>query len=122
MRALQHTLQHTFKFFDALAEFCYGNTLQKTMTVFWKNNFFCKRAKEFQTAMRIQRLLYGSGIWTLHIGIHIHALGCVCLYVCIRIWTWIYMRVFACTCRNRYGVATISRLIKIIGVFCKRAL
>ena len=102
MRALQHTLQHTVNFLDVLADFCSGNTLQNKLTVFCRNIVFCKRAKEFPTKMQSQRLLYGYGIWTLHIGIHIPALGCVCLYVYIRIWTWIYMRVFACTCRYRY--------------------
>ena len=27
-----------------------------------------------------------------------------------------------CACVNRYEVATVSRLLKIIGLFCKRAL
>jgi len=31
-------------------------------------------------------------------------------------------RVFFVTCRCWYGVATISRLLKIVGLFCKRAL
>jgi len=29
---------------------------------------------------------------------------------------------YSCTCKYEYGVASISRLLKIIGLFCKRAL
>ena len=38
------------------------------------------------------------------------------LYVCVYIYT--HLRLYLYT----YGVATISRLLKIIGLFCKRAL
>ena len=50
---------------------------------------------------------------------------CVCVYLCVGIW------VLACVCvfgncwavlAERYGVATVSRIDKIIGLFCKRAL
>jgi len=49
---------------------------------------------------------------------------CVCVYVCV------YVSLFEtrswCVCvyvsQTEYGVASISRLLKIIGLFCKRAL
>ena len=61
---------------------------------------------------------------------------CLCLFVCL--FVCVYVCVCACVCacvlcckrflesqlNNRYtthGVATISRLLKIIGLFCKRA-
>ena len=41
----------------------------------------------------------------------------------MRVWVCLFMfhcgLICACGC---YGVATISRLLKIIGLFCKRAL
>ena len=45
--------------------------------------------------------------------------------ICTYIYLCIYMHMkyggFCDICGN-YGVATISRLLKIIGLFCKRAL
>jgi len=64
------------------------------------------------------------------------ARACVCACVCVPIRRvacgWV-MRVCVCVCvcvcvaayyagETQYGVATISRLLKIIGLFCKRAL
>jgi len=44
-----------------------------------------------------------------------------CVYC--SVFVYIYVRVHICVvCHTRYGVATISRLLKIIGLFCKRAL
>jgi len=40
----------------------------------------------------------------------------VCLHVCVH-WMHVYTMVW-----HHYGVATINRLLKIIGLFCKRAL
>ena len=55
---------------------------------------------------------------------------CVPLHVCVSHYIYISMYVMyvsgVCVCASlytsRYGVATISRLLKIIGLFCKRAL
>jgi len=57
---------------------------------------------------------------------------CVCVRVCVCVpvcaWCQHYLCVFEwrspipVTTLTWYGVATISRLIKIIGLFCKRAL
>jgi len=38
---------------------------------------------------------------------------CVCMYMCICV------HVCLCVAPSRYGVATISRLLKIIGLFCR---
>jgi len=47
------------------------------------------------------------------------------LYLCIYIYVFMYICIHFCTdldaCPS-YGVATISRLLKMIGLFCKRAL
>ena len=44
---------------------------------------------------------------------------CACLHLCVYICEYMYM--CACECRY-YGVATISRMLKNIGLFCKRDL
>ena len=56
------------------------------------------------------------------------------MYVCTYVYSYIYMYIYIYVCifvtespmldRNDscYGVATISRLLKIIGFYCKRAL
>ena len=47
---------------------------------------------------------------------------CVCVCVCARVCACMnFMQVLEILSRP-YGVATISRLLKIIGLFCKRAL
>jgi len=43
---------------------------------------------------------------------------CVCKYICACVCVSIDVHV----CIGRYQVATMSRLPKIIGLFCKRAL
>ena len=43
---------------------------------------------------------------------------CMCVYVCVSI---MYLCVYVCVVFV-YGVATICRLLKIIGLFLKRAL
>jgi len=57
---------------------------------------------------------------------------CMCVYVCVCVCVCVCVSVCVCdnTCRHRhkcrhrhrYGVASISRLLKIVGLFCKRAL
>ena len=51
----------------------------------------------------------------MYVCVHIHVqilVYCIYSYICTCLYTQIYA----------YGVATISRLLKIIGLFCKRAL
>jgi len=43
-------------------------------------------------------------------------------YICIHIFSCICIHVYICIWQNTYGVATISRLLKITGLFRKRAL
>jgi len=62
------------------------------------------------------------------VGVYVFA--CVCLCVCLGVR--VLVCVSTCACRRmdkclhvapiRYGVATISRLLKNIRLFCKRAL
>ena len=57
---------------------------------------------------------------------------CVCLYILIRIYTCMYIRMYVDgdapgrgpseRDRDSYGVASVSRLLKIICLFCTRAL
>jgi len=47
---------------------------------------------------------------------------CVHVCLCVRVCVCVCMCVFVCVCVSwicRYGVATISRLLKIIGLFCR---
>jgi len=56
--------------------------------------------------------------------IHVHRSVFVCTLVTFHVWGGIHVRqptTFR-VCHVAYGVATISRLLKIIGLFCKRAL
>ena len=48
--------------------------------------------------------------------------SCVSVCVCIVMYLYIYIYTYLCVYSCIYGVATISRLPKIIGLFCKRAL
>ena len=51
-------------------------------------------------------------------GVYVYIRMSVCMYVCVcSVCVDGKMR-----CRYRYGVATISRLLKFIDLFCKRAL
>jgi len=57
------------------------------------------------------------------------SLVCVCVCVCVCVWhVWMryvthsYVRHDSFTCVTWYGVATISRLLKLTCLFCKRAL
>ena len=53
-----------------------------------------------------------------HISIYLLIYACVCVCVCVRVY--MCTRVYMCSdpCQTlRYGVATISRLLKIIGLF-----
>ena len=54
---------------------------------------------------------------------------CVCVFVCVCARVCVRVRANSISTQKRptcyppcYGVATISRLLKIIGLFCKRAL
>ena len=59
---------------------------------------------------------------------------CVCLFTCVHIYkTYVYVHnhvhcvcvyifLHVCTYMKTYGVATISRLLQIIGLFCQRNL
>jgi len=65
--------------------------------------------------------------FTDHSYVYMCAFMCVC--VCLSVWKWTCVHVCACACacmlkinRTYYGVATISRLLKTIGLFCKRDL
>jgi len=55
----------------------------------------------------------------VHVHVHVHV--CVCMYTHIHVY--VHMCGSAdCVWRLGYEVATISRLLKITGLFCKRAL
>ena len=77
----------------------------------------------------------------IHIHIHIHIHICIYAYTYTYIYTHIYTHIFTYVHINvwhtykqmyicihndvktyKYGVATISRRLKIIGLFCKRAI
>ena len=44
---------------------------------------------------------------------------CACAYVCVYVYMQVCFTESAPYPRKVYGVATISRLLKIIGLFCK---
>ena len=61
----------------------------------------------------------------VHISVYsIHT----CIHICIYIYIFMYMDQFkhinesSSRTTSSHGVATMSRLFKIIGLFCKRAL
>ena len=64
----------------------------------------------------------------VYIYVHIYTLmyNHICAYVQMYIYAYIYINTFHHAAPARhialYGVATISRILKIIGLFCKRAL
>ena len=53
-----------------------------------------------------------TGWWSVCMCVYVYV--CVCVCVCVCVWTLDH--------KSRYGVARISRLLKIIGLFYKRAL
>jgi len=81
-------------------------------------------------------------IYVLYIYMYIHIYACIHTYMCICIYTYIYTYIYIYIytythiylyihiyINNElglwlafdYGLVTISRLLKIIGLFCKRA-
>ena len=54
----------------------------------------------------------------MYTHVHMYTCGvcaCVCMCMCVRVYAqW--------TTPLRYEVASVSRLLKIVGIFCKRAL
>jgi len=68
----------------------------------------------------------------VHIYMYICLCTYICIYVCAHIGMYIYMlegmciyvhkHIYICLCIYCYGVATISRLLKMIGLFCERDL
>ena len=84
-----------------------------------------------------QPLQFAAGLSSgqVYIHIHIYIYIYICIYVCIYIYIYIYLHVYRpippyrSLCRvshlyiySWYRVATTSKLLKIIGLFCKRAL
>jgi len=60
--------------------------------------------------------VYLSGFST--VGAYTVVCVCVCVHVCVCV------RLCVCVCASLsgYGVASVSRIDKIVGLFCKRAL
>jgi len=52
----------------------------------------------------------------------VHVCVQLLVYICVQIYKVFGHYIYRCYVSNAYGVATISRLLKIIGLFCKRAL
>ena len=64
-----------------------------------------------------QRMNFATGIHT-----RMCVCVCVCVFLCVFV-TCIFRSVFGDTkIQLCYGVATISRLLRFYGLFCKRAL
>ena len=83
----------------------------------WKIKTFCEWVRESLMCMPFIHSGYSRQSICRHMSV------CVC--VCVRERKWLSERVldvYACHSYVSYGVATISRLLKIIGLFCKRAL
>ena len=64
---------------------------------------------------------------TSRFNIHTHIYIYIPVHICIYAYIYIYMRYITCNTsfisrRHHGGVATISRLLKTLGLFCKRAL
>ena len=61
----------------------------------------------------------------LHVCINFHIIIDFCVPIAVYTTTWVYpfpcRNIFVCGA-DWYGVATISRLLKMIGLFCKRAI
>ena len=67
----------------------------------------------------------------IHILKYIHTCLCVCVCVCTCVFVYMYVQVCVCVCvsatvflpkhmtYHAYGVATISRLLQILGLFCR---
>jgi len=54
----------------------------------------------------------------MYLCIYVYTYICVCVYICI--YTYMYICIYTRT--YVYGLATISRMLKNIRLFCKRAL
>ena len=64
-----------------------------------------------------------KSVYCLYIG-YMYIKICICEYTCMRMYTCIKKarRKPHGVGYNVYGVASVSRIDKIIGLFCKRAL
>ena len=58
----------------------------------------------------------------MHIYIYIYVYIYIYIYIHIYVLTHKHAHIFRGLASWGYGVATISRLLKLIGLFCKRAL
>jgi len=56
------------------------------------------------------------------VGVCVCEFECECVCVCVCVCVPLYANKIGQYSIIAYGVATISRLLKIIGLFCKRAL
>ena len=72
----------------------------------------------------VAHLIHTSVDICMYLYIHVHVFICTCTYTYLHVYIYMpytgtqrYGAFNAC-----YGVATISRLLKSIGLFCKRAL
>ena len=57
-----------------------------------------------------------------HLALHVYSQGRNEIHVYSHIWIWMYLQIYIQIYLHTYGVAPISRLLQIIGLFCKRAL
>jgi len=72
------------------------------------------------TCMYVYIYMAGKAEMNAYTNTYLYMYVYINIYICMQ---WIYTQTYICTYhRWWYGVATISRLIQLIGLFCKRAL
>jgi len=68
--------------------------------------------------------VFAGGCMYMSEWVHVWASECKYMSKWVHVWAGecMYLRASACIWASDYGVATCSRLLKIIGLLCKRAL
>ena len=97
-------------------------------------NMWMSRCGSLQYTRRLANNLKKKGCqwpWCLHTHINTHTHICTRMCICICMWdgrlgvwrvTWSWHTPRSRDVIYSYGVATMSRRLKIIGLFCKKAL
>ena len=72
--------------------------------------------------LRVCMDMTNPGVCCIVLRVCVYA--CMCMFARVRTFSYTHVCVCAYTCKSvyGYGVAATSRIDKIIGLFCKRAL
>jgi len=114
---LQHTATHcntVSRLLMRLHTYLYGFIHLYWTCLVWKIEFRCTVQICMYVSMSMCVCVFRCACTSACVYVHVYVY--MCAHICIRVHEYFIV------CIHVYVVATISRLLKIIGLFCKRAL